>query len=235
MTRGLSLSPSSLRACASLVALTSSSLGCGLFREPPPLPPQEVLVRVRAGDKEPIAGVVVTPSAGQPGRTDGDGVAILRLDGEEGARLELSVACPAGYAASAATTSVTIRRASRPPELDVRCKHLEHAVVVAFKTTGATGVPIQYLGREIARTDDAGFALVELEPAAGETLKLTLDTSDPKFQFLRPQNPELAVLVPEGDEAFALEQKFIEDRPAAKKFVARPPPRPVNLGTLPPR
>jgi hypothetical protein len=198
-------------------------VGCQAFQPPPPLPPQEMTVRVSAGAGEPLSGVSVRPTSGRPGITDANGVANITLAGDEGTKIDLAIACPDGYAAPAAVTRVTVRRASRVPELSIPCKPFEHAVVVAFKTTGATNVPILYLGREIARTDDAGFALLELEPKVGETLAFTLDTTDPQFRFMRPQNPERTVLVPDGEEAFTIEQKFVEDKPAAKRVLIKKP------------
>jgi len=203
--------------------------GCAGLRPPPPLPPQEIVVRVSAGEGEPLPGVSVRPSAGTQGVTDARGVTRILISGEEGAKVDLAVACPEGYAAPAGVTRVVVRRASKAPELDIPCKPYEHAVVIAFKTTGASGIPVLYLGREIARTDESGYALVELEPKVGETLEFTLDTSDPKYKFLRPQSPERTVQVPDGEEAFTIEQKFIEDKPKVKKAAAPRPNIPKEL------
>ena len=206
-----------------------ASAGCAGLRPPPPLPPQQILVRVSAGAGEPLAGVAVKPSSGKPAVTDAKGFARLEILGDEGAKVDLAVACPEGYAAPANVTRVTVRRASRTPELEIPCKGYEHAVLVAFKTTGATGIPILYLGREIARTDASGHALVELEPKVGETLEFTLDTSDPKLKFLRPQNPERSVRVPDGDEAFTVEQKFVEEKPKAVRAAVKKPQVPTDI------
>lgn len=182
-----------------------------------------------AGAGEPLANVNVRPSAGTIGMTDSRGYARIRIAGEEGSKVDLQVSCPEGYAAPTGVTKVTVRRASKTPELEVPCKPYEHAVVVAFKTTGAKGVPILYLGREIAKTDDAGYALVELEPKVGETLEFTLDTNDPKLKFMRPQNPQRTVQVPDGEETFTIEQKFVEDKPKPKGFKAPKPNVPKEI------
>lgn len=209
-----------------------ASTACASLAAPAPLPPQDILVRVNGGENVPLRGVTVKPSAGKEGRTDAHGVAHLQITGEEGARIDLTVTCPDGYAAPVNGTKITVRRTSKPPEFDVPCRPYEHAILVAFKTTGASGVPILYLGREIAKTDEAGYALVELEPKAGETLAFTLDTSDPKHKFLRPQNPERTVLAPDGsqgEEAFTIEQKFVEEKPKPKIVAAPKPILPKRL------
>jgi hypothetical protein len=203
--------------------------GCGSLRAPPPLGPQTILVRVSAGEGVPLEGITVRPSSGEGGVTDATGLARIAIAGAEGTKVDLSIACPEGYAAPASVTHVTVRRASRAPELAIPCKPYEHAVLIAFKTVGAANVPILYLGREIARTDDAGFALVELEPKVGETLEFTLDTSDPDQKWLRPQNPQRTVLVPDGEETFTIEQKFINDQPKAKRAPVRKPQVAVRL------
>lgn len=185
-------------------------------------------MRVSTGDGEPLNGVAVTTSAGPHGLTDSKGVAVLKIDGEEGAKVDLAIACPEGFA-TAAATHVTLRRADRPPLFDIPCKPYEHAVVIAFKTTGAPNLPITYLGTELTRTDAAGYALVELEPKVGESLKFTFDTSDPKLKHLRPQNPEVTIRVPDGDETFTIEQRFIEERPKVARVVKEKPKVAVDL------
>lgn len=209
-----------------LVAL--SSIGCQSMQAPPPLPPQEIVVRVSTGDGEPLGGVAIQTSAGPRGKTDDKGVAVLRIDGEEGAKVDLAIACPAGFA-TAAATHVTLRRADRPPLFEIPCKPYEHAVVVALKTTGAANIPIMYLGSELTRTDAAGYALVELEPKVGEALKFTFDTTDPKLKNLRPQNPEVTIQVPDGDETFTIEQRFVEEKPKVVRVAKQAPKLPVDL------
>lgn len=214
------------RLSAALVALASTS--CHALQAPPPLPPQQVLVRVSTGDGEPLRGVAVKTSAGPQGVTDERGVVTLAIDGEEGAKVDLAIACPAGFA-TAATTRLTLRRADRPPLFEIPCKPYEHAVVIAFKTSGAAGIPISYLGAELTRTDAAGYALVELEPKVGESLKFTFDTSDPKLKHLRPQNPEVTIRVPDGDETFTIEQRFVEEKPKVVRIAKSAPKLPVDL------
>jgi len=215
---------------AGLTGLT----GCSSMRPPPPPPPQEVVIRVTAGDNAPLKGVQVRPtagpSAGTSGLTDQNGLVRIKIAGDEGARVDLAVACPEGYSAPPAVTKVTVRRASKVPQIDIPCRPYEHAVVIAFKSTGAVNIPILYLGREIARTDSAGYALIELEPKVGENLEFTLDTSDPSHKYLRPQSPGRSVQVPDGEEVFTIEQKFTEDRPKPKLVAAKKKdPHPVRL------
>jgi hypothetical protein len=216
-----------------IATFATCSVACSALAPPPPLPLQEVLVKVSADVGKPLPGVAVRPSSGKPALTDARGVARLGIPGEEGAKVDLAVVCPEGYAAPANATRITIRRASRVPEFEIPCKSFEHAVLIAFKTSGAAGIPILYLGREVARTDASGHALVELEPKVGETLEFVLDTSDAKLGALRPQSPTRSVRVPDGDEVFTVEQKFLEEKPKIVRKAAKKHFIPIDLSKAP--
>lgn len=203
-----------------VIGLALLSSGCRWLAPPPPPPPMDVTVRVVGDPEEPLADVAV--QAGSVVATTGrDGRATLALAGPDGTKVDLAVTCPPGFAPPSRATRVTIARTSHAPEYELACRHVDRGLLVAIRTTNAANVPIVYLEREIARTDDAGYALVRLEPKAGETLTFTLDTSSPRFKMLRPQRPELSLPTPEGDDAIAVEQKFTIERPRA---VAAPKP-----------
>jgi hypothetical protein len=178
---------------------------------------------------EPLEGVEVRAGGGPASITDASGVARLELQGHEGTTYDLGVVCPQGFALQGRPIKVALRRANRMPEFSVACRRLERNIVVAVRTTKARDIPILYLGSQVGKTDETGYALVSFEPRVGETLTLTLDTSAPQHRFLRPQNPELSLSVPDTEETFAVGQEFTEERPKVKHFAPAKPHLPIRL------
>lgn len=216
-----------LRLSSSLVAfaLVALPIGCASFRSPPPPGPTDVVVVVSSDPDEPLSDVEVS-AGGTTTKTDLDGRARLSLAGEDGTQVDLSVSCPPGFAPPSRMPSMIVRRSSGTPEYEVSCKHVDHGIIIALRTPGVPNLPVRYFGRVIGKTDAMGYALLKLEPRTGETLTLMLDTSDEKLRYLRPQNPELSVSVPDGEEVFTLEQKFVEEKP---KVATKRPQKPVRI------
>ena len=101
--------------------------------------------------------------------------------------------------------------------------------MVAVRASGGSGLPVMHLGRELARIDEAGMALVHLDMKVGETFTLTLDTSDAKYRLLRPQNPEVSFSVLDADELYTFDPKFHEERVIVKGAAAVGPYVPKRL------
>jgi len=196
---------------------------CTAFAPPPRPGPQEMVVRVVGDPGEPLEAVEIRASEGTVARTNAAGVARLAFTAGDGTKIDLAVGCPAGYAANRSAT-VVVKRTDRTPEYEVTCRRLLRNVVVALRASGAGGLPVLHMNREVAKLDDAGYALFALRARAGDTLSLTLDTSDLRFKHLRPQSPELAFSIPDGDDVFVAEPAFTEERP---KVVHAPPPKPI--------
>lgn len=190
---------------------------------PGPPPPEEITVRVHADPGEPVPDATVGEGQGQLGKTDSSGVAHFKLDGADGSRFDLTVTCPASYGGATRPLKIVLRRGSRAPEYVASCKRLVRTAVVAVRAPGGNGLPVMHLGRELARIDEAGMALVNLELKVGETFTLALDTSDPKFKNLRPQNPEVSFAVSDSDELYTFEPKFHEERAVVKKVAVAGP------------
>jgi hypothetical protein len=203
-----------------LAFLAIAVVGCSQPRPPAPFP---IVVRVVGSTDEALEKVPVRVGTTRA-PTDGDGAARFSLLGEEGARLELGVECPTGAAPPASLPKITLARTSRPPEYLVPCRTLERGVLVAIHTVGVGGIRVLYLDREIARTDEEGYALARLQPKIGETVTLTFDTSDPRQKTLRPANPEQSIAITEAGGVYTVEQTFVNEKPkvapAAKPRIA---------------
>ncbi|MBX3191223.1 MAG: hypothetical protein KF819_29770 [Labilithrix sp.] len=199
--------------------------GCNrsmLYAPPPPLA-EPVTVKVEGDPSEPVAGAAVFVGERLLAETDATGVARFALEGIDGTKFDVSVQCPMQNGGALRSLKVILRRGSRPPEYATSCKRTTHATVVLVNAPGGAGIPVLHLGREIARVDDAGLALVHLDVAVGETFTLMLDTRDPKYKNLRPQNPETAFAGAESDEIYVFDTKLHEERPVVRR-IPRPPP-----------
>lgn len=170
-------------------------------------------------------------SRGQPlATTDGAGHVSLKLSGAEGDVVELSVKCPGGFESPAQPLSVTVHRlssASRRPHFDARCAPLHRTVVVGVRAEKGPNLPVLHLGREVARTDPSGAAIVALSVKPGEHVSLVLDTKaeaarGPK---LFPESPTLTFVARDRDDFVTLDQRF-----EIEKITPRAAPRPKPKG-----
>ncbi|MBX3193045.1 MAG: hypothetical protein KF819_39035 [Labilithrix sp.] len=210
------------RFAASIVGILSA--GCnGAMYAPGPPPPEEITVKVYGDPDEPVGEAEVGTGGAALAKTDAAGVARFKLDGADGSRYDLTVACPADYGGGTRALKIVLRRGSRAPEYTTSCKRTVRTAVIAVKAPGGQGIPVMHLGRELARVDEAGMALVHLDMKVGETFTLMLDTSDPRYKALRPQNPEVSFSVADADELFTFEPRFHEERAIVKRA---PPPGP---------
>lgn len=192
-----------------MVALALGPLGCKAL-EPPPPPPQVIAVRVESDPGRPLAGVDLVYNGQKVAQTDTSGVGKLRLGGRDGELFDITVKCPQGYASPERPVQVMLRRladSSKSPEYSASCPPSTRSVVVAVRADGAPNLPVTYLGREVARTDESGAAHVLLKLQPGEQFDLTLDTRD-KGTDLRPQNPAQSFTVGPRDDVFTFDQKF---------------------------
>jgi hypothetical protein len=201
-----------------MFALACGSHADGMFR---------IAVAAESDPGKPLAGARIALGGKELARTDTSGRAALALHGRAGDVVELAVDCPAGHAAPARPLSVVLRplaEPSRVPEYKVLCAPLVRSLVVAVRAERGAHLPLKYLGREVARTDAAGAAHVLLEVEPNRPVSLTLDTSAAEHARLRPQNPELKLMMPAHDEVALFEQSFTlaeVDKPRR-----RPPPAP---------
>jgi hypothetical protein len=210
-----------LKRCAwALAALALRAAAC----TSPAAQHYPVLVRIESDPDVPLPGALLSHEGRVLGSSDALGLVSLTLSGAVGEQLALEVACPAGFRAIGPAINVVLRPLADParrPEYRARCRPELRSLVIAVRAPNAVHVPLRYLGKEIARTDDQGAAHGLLRLPPNESAKLMLDTSAPEHRWLRPQNPELKVSMPDRDDVVLFEQPFVIDEP--KKIRQRAP------------
>jgi hypothetical protein len=191
---------------ASLVLTVGLTLGVSACSRQPEMKSYDLLVRVEADPGQPLAGARLLHSAQELGVTNEEGRVVIRATGNEGERVDLEIACPSGFRSPEAPLSTTLRRGAERPEYFAACPPLSRKLVVAARLEHGAGLPIRYLGREVARSDASGAAHLVLEAESGKAIELTVDTSD-KPQ-LRPKSPTARFRVADRDDIVLLEQAF---------------------------
>jgi hypothetical protein len=186
-----------------------------------------VMIQVESDVGVPLAGARILRDNREQGVTAEDGTLRMSLKGHEGDVASLRVACPDDHASPEAAVSVTLRSlagSNSVPRYKAMCPPLSRNLVVAVRTQHATGLPVTFRGREIARTDSSGTAHVLLRVPPKEQIALTLDTSaDP---MLRPKNPELTIDMPPQDKIVLFDKAFTREQPPPPKV--RRAPKPVG-------
>jgi hypothetical protein len=192
-------------------------------------PKYEFLVRVESDPNVPLAGAQLARH-GQPlGTSDKKGLIALSIAGVPGETVELDTTCPKGHRAPERPLAITLRALAeegKRPEYRVSCAPLVRTLVVAVRAENGPHLPVKYLGKEIARTDDAGAAHALLHVSPGDTLTITLDTSGAEAEHLLPKNPELRLTAQERDDVVLFDQTFTrehERKPKTKHTVSKGP------------
>jgi hypothetical protein len=172
----------------------------------------ELVVRVEAEPGQPVEGVKLVHAGRELGESAQDGRVIIRATGNEGERVDLEVTCPAAFRSPEAPLSVTLRRGAERPEYLATCAPLTRKLVVAARLEHGAGLPLRYLGREVARTDSTGVAHVVLEAEGGKTVELTVDTTE--RPLLRPKSPTARFRVADRDELVVMTHSFQSGAPS---------------------
>lgn len=202
---------------ASLLFLGLALASCS--REAP-LKTYDLAVHVESDPGKPLAGVNVLHAGQTLGSTNEDGRVVIRATGNEGERVELELECPAKFKAPEAPLTVTLRRSAQRPEYFARCAPLSRKLVVAARMEHGAGLPIRYLGREVARSDASGVAHLVIEAESDKTIELTIDTTEQPT--LRPKSPTARFQMADRDELVVLEQSFEAPRRPATRVSQRP-------------
>lgn len=173
---------------------------------PPPPPPLQVVFVVEGDPGKPLAGVEIQRRGATIATTDADGRARAELRGAEGEVTEASVVCPIGYASPQKPIAIRITHLTggSRPEFSAQCTPLRRKVVVAVRADNGGRLPVTYLNKVVAMTDDTGAAhfTLDLEPG---TFQVALDTSDRKD--LKPESPRKTFTV-QKDDILLFDQKF---------------------------
>ncbi len=211
---------------------TIGVIGFALACTPPQANSYPIVVRAESDPGAPLANVQLAHAGKVLGKTDASGALQLALPGAPGEHVMLDVGCPEGHRKSAQPLRVVLRplaEANRKPEYRVTCKPELRSIVISVRAPKGANVPLRYLGKEIARTDEQGAAHAALKVAPQENVIVVLDTNAPEHRMLRPQNPELKITVPDRDEVVLFDQTFTVEKvkgPPRK----REPVGPVRIG-----
>lgn len=199
-------------------------------------PPEDAsypfVVRAESDPGVPLPGASVLRAGKALGASGADGSLSLALRGKPGENVGLEVSCPSGYRAPEKPLQVVLRplaEQARKPEYLVFCKPELRSVVISVRAQNGAHVPLKFLGKEIARTDEHGAAHAVLKLPPGVNANFVLDTSAPEHAALRPQSPELKVTVPERDEVVLFDQPFTVEQPRVKRRREPEPSGPVRI------
>jgi hypothetical protein len=209
-----------LAAVAGLGVLATS---CDVLKPPPPAP-FEVVIRVESDPGRPLQGAVIARGGKDGPATGPDGKVLLKIAGQEGEAVDLTVKCPTDYVSSPKMLTVSLRRGSKVPEYDWSCPPAIRHLVIALRTDGAPSLAVNYLGRTIGHTDANGAFTHMFALRPGDGVELLLDTTG--IERIHPVNVPIAATVKPYDDIVTFETKFKVD-PAPVVYHAGPA-RPVD-------
>ena len=213
----------------SLVAI-GLAIGVALLAcKAPPPPPSAIFIRAVDETKAPVKDAQILAQGQVIAQTDADGRAPMTLTGREGMTFQIEIRCPQGFRSPA--KPLEVRRlensGASAPEYVTHCERQRHTLAIDVKTTGATNMPVLQLGKEIAHTDDAGTAHLTIEGDVADRIDLQLDTSDPKFAKVHPQNPTGSFVIANHDDSVVFDVKFTVDK--KKVWHGKPKTGPVQV------
>ena len=187
-------------------------------------------MKVEADPGNPLAGAAVSRNGKELGTTNAEGRAMLKMPGIEGEIVDVLVACPEGYAAPKGALSIRLTRLAdktKVPEYSVSCPPNVRRVVVAVRAENGPNLPVMYLQKPIATTDESGAAHFALEVPPGAQFQVQLDTSGRKD--LKPPSPGKVFVVAQQDDILLFDQRFEVERKVV--YVAKPK-LPVAIGPV---
>jgi hypothetical protein len=176
---------------ASVLGAAIASTGCGRDEGPSSYP---VVVRVESDPGQGLSGASVSYLGREVGHTGGSGIVAIDIRGGEGEHVPIRVLCPEGFVSPEQPTDVVLHRLadlSSKPEYAVRCSPVNRTMLLVVRADHGVHLPVLYLGQEIARTDESGAAHALLRVPYNDEVEVTLSTSEPGNERLRPQNPSI--------------------------------------------
>ena len=199
-----------------------------LFSCAPPPPPAPTAVRVSVVSETgtPVADAAIFAGPSLIARTDAEGKARLEVRGTEGESFSLRVQCPPAYRSPEQTLEVRrldIVSSTTLPQYEVRCNKVRHTLVVAVRVENGPSLPVTYLGKEVARTDESGAAHVVLEMDVHDRAELVLRTAGTENDKVHPQNPSAVFEMPDHDDFQIFAMTFTRDAKKSPPVGGRPP------------
>lgn len=196
------------------VGLAASALSCSSQAPPTKYP---ITLRVVTGQR-PMPGAQIVIHNRVQGATDQTGSFRMKMPGQEGSTVEVTVRCPNGFTSPATPLPVVLRstialdRGQRERgsgiETTVECPPSHRVAAVIIRTPGRGNIPIVYDNQVITRTDPQGVAHMIFRVAPSQQLQFRLDTSG--YPQLRPANPTVTVNTRANDEVYVATQNFEE-------------------------
>jgi hypothetical protein len=180
------------------------------FEDPKP-EPFEVQINVFSDPGVPIPGAQIIVGGSAQSLTDASGNARILSYGHEGDRIDVVVKCPDDYESPDAPLSIGMRKLTKgspTPHFEVRCPPTRRTTVVGFRVENGPNIPVQYLGRTVARTDSSGAAVFALRLKPAQQVEVSLDTTDAP-EGIRPQNPTFTFVAKAVDDFVVFDQTFV--------------------------
>jgi hypothetical protein len=218
------------RSGAVRIPLLLATADACLAQRPLPPAPVAIAVFVESDPGVPLTNAEVFFGASKVGTTGDDGLARLKLAGDEGQSFDLFVRCPEGYKSPLSPVTATVRRLAEPRKIvryETSCPPTTREVIVAVMADKGpnlpvANLPVMYLGNKVALTDAWGAAHVLLRIAPGEQFSLVLDTSGKGAASLKPSNPVGTFTIKDKDEVFVFAPHFMLERAARPPQPSRP-------------
>jgi hypothetical protein len=189
----------------------------------------KAVVRAHSDDERPLAGVVISAAGRRLGATDAAGNVTVRVPGDEGQSIPVSITCPEGFIAPQAPAPLRLTSAralatgkTEPLVYETTCDRKERNVVVAVRASGSSGLPILINGQRHAVTDENGIAHVALTvDRDAPSLRVDLDTA--AAPSLMPQNPGRTFALKGKDSILIFDQTFSHRMRRRPKAASAPP------------
>lgn len=188
------------------------------------------LIHTESDPGRPLAGVEIQQSDKRVGLSGEEGSVQLKVRGKEGESMPFRVLCPEGHKGPRELLSLTLRSVGekeRFPEFFVRCEPQLRSLVVVVRAENGADLPVRYLGRELARTDESGAGHLLLRLPPHSTVEVGFDTS--ARPELRPANPVSRFELGDRDEIVVVQQKFWSPEAPKRAPRAAAPKGPVKI------
>ena len=175
--------------------------------KPEPPAPFEILINVTS-DRRPLPGAVIMKGGKEGPSTGTDGKVSVKIGGQEGESVDLTVKCPADYVSPSKPISVLLRRntGAKLPEYEASCPPAIRHLVVAVRADNGANLPVRVLDKVVGYTDGAGAFTYAVPLRPGDGIEMMLDTS--ANSLLSPKNPSKNFPMASYDDVMTFDQKF---------------------------